>query len=70
MTRMRSRTGAIIYGGSHFYTRAEPRREGCTKPDGPVVTNKSTLRWNPEYGWDLKFKDGWLWKFQAYVGNC
>ncbi len=34
----------------------------------PTRFYKSTLRWNPEYGWDLKFKDGSLWKFQAYEG--
>jgi RHS repeat-associated protein len=28
---------------------------------------KSRLTWNQDYGWDLSFKDGSRWKFQAYA---
>lgn len=33
----------------------------------PTQFYKSRLTWNQEYGWDLTFKDGSRWRFQAYA---
>ena len=32
----------------------------------PTQFQKSRLTWNPNYGWNLQFKDGSLWKFYSF----
>jgi YD repeat-containing protein len=36
----------------------------------PTQFYKSRLTWNQDYGWDLTFKDGSRWKFQAYANTA